>query len=144
MKKRQLDTIWNLMELSDHALRPSSYNEILWRLSMKALLSFLSITLLMSFLLIGCVPEIKNGNKSDMRVEGVQEKADTKEDFQAIVVNKDETSVTVSTKGQEYILVTREIDYAAEAGDKVKVWTTGQYEESNPIQGEAIKIERIN
>ncbi|WIV17327.1 DUF3221 domain-containing protein [Paenibacillus polygoni] len=110
---------------------------------MKALLSFLSITLLMSFLLIGCVPEIKNGNKSDMRIEGVQE-ADTKEDFQAIVVNKDETSVTVSTKGQKYILVTREIDYAAEAGDKVKVWTTGQYEESNPIQGEAIKIEIIN
>ncbi|WP_160031508.1 DUF3221 domain-containing protein [Paenibacillus sp. An7] len=111
---------------------------------MKGLLSFLSITFLMSFLLIGCVPETKDGNKNDIRVEGVQEKSDTKEDFQAIVVNKDETSVTVSTKGQEYILVTREIDYAAEAGDKVKVWTTGQYEESNPIQGEAIKIEIIN
>ncbi|WP_442951747.1 DUF3221 domain-containing protein [Paenibacillus sp. GYB006] len=50
----------------------------------------------------------------------------------------------MSRKGQEYILVTREIDYVAEVGDKVRVWTTGQYEESNPIQGEAIKIETIN
>lgn len=111
---------------------------------MKALLSSLSITFLMSFVLIGCVTETNGDNNNDTRNEGIQEIVDTNEDFQAIVVNKDETSVTVSTNGKEYILVTREIDYVAEVGDKVRVWTTGQYEESNPAQGEAIKIETIN
>ncbi|WP_368028375.1 hypothetical protein [Paenibacillus sp. DCT19] len=29
-------------------------------------------------------------------------------------------------------------------GDKVRVWMTGMYEESNPIQGEAINIEKFS
>lgn len=92
---------------------------------MKALLSSLSIAFLMSFVLMGCV-------------------AETKEDFEAIIVNKDEKTVTVSTNGHEYRLITTEIDFTAEVGDKVKVWTTGQFEESNPAQGKATKIETIN
>ncbi|WP_454191160.1 DUF3221 domain-containing protein [Paenibacillus sp. Marseille-Q7038] len=117
---------------------------------MKALLRIFSITFLMSFVLIGCVTETSGGNKIDTRNEGIQEIVDTDEDFQAIVVNKDETSVTVSKSGLNekvkriYTLATTKIDYVAEVGDKVKVWTTGQYEESNPIQGKAIKIEIIN
>lgn len=91
---------------------------------MKSLVSSLSIVLLISLVLMGCV-------------------AETEEDFQAIVVNKDEKTVTVSTEGHEYRLITTEIDYTAEVGDKVKVWTTGQFEESNPAQGKATKIETI-
>ena len=76
------------MELSYHALHQSSYNVIIWRLTMKALLGSLSIIFLMSFVLIGCVTETSEGNKNDTRNEGIQEIVNSNGNFLAVVVNK--------------------------------------------------------
>ncbi|MGF7046437.1 UDP-N-acetylmuramyl tripeptide synthase [Paenibacillus sp. DS2015] len=69
--------------------------------------------------------------------------------FEAAVVEKDDTTITVTSNDNSenneriYTLITKGIDNNAEVGDKVKVWTTGQYKESNPIQGQATKIEVV-
>ncbi|GAB6931168.1 hypothetical protein JCM10914A_51510 [Paenibacillus sp. JCM 10914] len=89
-------------------------------------------------MLIGC------GTDANQLIHGeMQEGVSIHETFQAVVIEQDETTITVDNSGSKYRLITKDIDYVAEVGDQVKVWTTEQYEESNPAQGEAIKIEKV-
>nr|WP_285858775.1 DUF3221 domain-containing protein [Paenibacillus sp. MER 99-2] len=92
----------------------------------------------MSCVIIGCgINTVNNETHNEVNPN---------ENFEAIVLEKEGSTITVITSDdakQQYILATTGIRFTAEIGDKVRVWTTGMYEESNPIQGEATNIEKV-
>ncbi|MDQ0173586.1 DUF3221 domain-containing protein [Paenibacillus tundrae] len=114
---------------------------------MRRTLSLISVVVLLSYVLVGCgtAPDHENMNTNN---EPIQNEVKAKEDFEAVILAKDQSTITIAVTTsdhaeQQYILVTSGINYHAEVGDEVRVWTTGMYEESNPIQGVATKVERV-
>lgn len=106
--------------------------------------------LVTTLILIGCEPEGDRGvmatGDAGISNESVQQKVHEEPNFEAIVLYKNESTITVSpTKSteQQYILGTTGVDYSAQVGDKVRVWTTGQYEDSYPSRGVATKIDQV-
>lgn len=118
---------------------------------MKILLSSLFIACLSFLILVGCNSDTKNigGNNNGKGDKQIEKEVTSVDTFKASIVEKDDVSITVSSndnaenKERLYKLGTNGIDHTAKVGDKVKVWTTGKYEESKIIQGEATKIEVI-
>ena len=114
---------------------------------MRRTLSLISVVVLLSYVLVGCgtAPDHENMNTNN---EPIQNEVKAKEDFEAVILAKDQSTITIAVTTsdhaeQQYRLVTSGINYHAEVGDEVRVWTTGMYEESNPIQGKATKVERV-
>lgn len=106
--------------------------------------------LLTTITLIGCGTErdreVMTVGDARISKETVQQKEHEEPNFEAVVLAKNESTITVSpTKSteQQYILGTTGIDYSAQVGDKVRVWTTGQYEDSYPSRGVATKIDQV-
>ena len=106
--------------------------------------------LLSTIILIGCETEgdrrVMTAGNAGISNEPVQQRVHEEPHFEAIVLEKNESTITVSPikhDEQQYILSTRGLDYSAQVGDKVRVWTTGQYQESYPSQGVATKIDQL-
>ncbi|TDQ36618.1 DUF3221 domain-containing protein [Aureibacillus halotolerans] len=100
---------------------------------MKALIHIFLIGVLSVTLLIGC-------SEGDTQSEVPNSSRDV---LEGIVQEKDATTILISNGSEGsmlYSLVTKDVAYDADVGDKIKVWTTGQYRESYPVQGVATKI----
>jgi hypothetical protein len=100
--------------------------------------------MLMFIFTAGC-GDVTNDSLDNYRDQGAVD-VSREADFEAVVTEKGEKTITVVGLGavsQTYILTTNEVAYTAEVGDRVRIWTTGRYQESHPVQATAIKIERV-
>ncbi|PYE45465.1 DUF3221 domain-containing protein [Paenibacillus barcinonensis] len=103
------------------------------------------LLVLMFLVTAGCGDDTDNvvHNYQDQRAADVSREAD----LEVVVTEKGEKTITVVGVGelaQTYILATNGVAYTAEVGDRVRIWTTGRYEESYPVQATATKIERVD
>ncbi|MBU5353724.1 DUF3221 domain-containing protein [Paenibacillus silvae] len=105
---------------------------------------YVLVLMLMFIFTAGC-GDVTNDSLDNYRDQGAVD-VSREADFEAVVTEKGEKTITVVGMGavsQTYILTTNEVAYTAEVGDRVRIWTTGRYQESHPVQATAIKIERV-
>ncbi|GAA0352913.1 DUF3221 domain-containing protein [Bacillus horti] len=117
---------------------------------MKSLFSSISVTSLILILLFGCSTGTTDNLAKDSIGKVNQSDDLTMDIFEGIVLEIDEPTILISTissldnRERVFQLLVIGIDHEAKVGDKVKIGTTGAYEESNPAQGVATKIEVIS
>ncbi|PZT55419.1 hypothetical protein [Paenibacillus silvae] len=105
---------------------------------------YVLVLMLMFIFTAGC-GDVTDDRLDDYRDQGAVD-VSREADFEAVVTEKGEKTITVVGIGavsQTYILTTDGVAYTAEVDDRVRIWTTGRYQESYPVQVTAIKIERV-